>query len=313
MSAIPVRLPENEMRVVSCEMLDKLIKIGDGDAALLYLYMVRNGNGTEKENALRELNFSQDRYERAVFSLSGLSTPPVTDQDKQQQGAPKYTIEELRRAREDDHKFSAVCHIAEDTLGRTLTEPQLRCLFTAYDHLGISAEAIIEMLAYLKNEKEIVRTTDIRREAYKWADMGVVSAKDAQNYIARLESEKPFTEALYRAIGADTEQPSPKAQRICTFAISHGFPPEAVELASKRTATNKGRRSLDYTLGILRRWDSVGVHTVSEITALEPEVRVPVPVQAVAGGTEATENAVLEQWEQDWAERVRSHRRKTEE
>ena len=32
-----VLLPEGELRVARCDMLDKLIAVGDGDAALLYL------------------------------------------------------------------------------------------------------------------------------------------------------------------------------------------------------------------------------------------------------------------------------------
>ena len=38
-----VLLPEVELRVARCDMLDKLIAIGDGDAALLYLYILRHG------------------------------------------------------------------------------------------------------------------------------------------------------------------------------------------------------------------------------------------------------------------------------
>lgn len=96
---------------------------------------------------------------------------------------------------------------------------------------------------------------------------------------------------------------------MCRFALAHGFPPEAVELAVRRTDRKQGHKSLDYTLGILRRWDENGVHTVSEITALEPETR------AAVGQTPAqpTDSATLAAWEQDWAARVRSHRRKTEE
>ena len=73
----------------------------------------------------------------------------------------------------------------------------------------------------------------------------------------------------------------------------------------------------DYTLGILRRWDNAGVHTVSEITALEPETRTSAvsAVPAAVGQTPAqpTDSATLAAWEQDWAARVRSHRRNTEE
>ena len=113
---------------------------------------------------------------------------------------------------------------------------------------------------------------------------------------------------MYKALGADPAQPAPKEQRVCRFALAHGFPPEAVALAAARTDKHQGHKSLDYTLGILRRWDAAGVHTVSEITALEPESRAAVG----QGPAQPTDSATLAAWEQDWAARVKNHRRKTE-
>ena len=303
-----VQLPEGDLRVARCDTLDKLIAVGDGDAALLYLYILRHGDSADAKAVQRTLHLSQERYERAAFTLNNLTAPAAQPQDKPSD-APQYNADELRRARVDDHRFAAVCQSAEETLGRTLTEGQLRCLLTAYDHLGLSAEAIIELLAFLKNEKGAVRLSDIRREAYLWADMGIVSAQDAQDYVTRRAGEKPLSEAIYRALGADEQQPAPKEQRVCTFALAHGFPPEAVELAIRRTGRQQGHKSLDYTLGILRKWDGSGVHTVSEITALEPESR------AAVGQTPAapTDPGTLSAWEQDWAARVKSHRHKSEE
>ncbi len=309
MSLTSVLLPEGELRVARCDTLDKLIAVSDGDAALLYLYILRHGDSADEKTVQRTLHLSHDRYERAVFTLNSLTAPAASaEPSADKPDAPAYTPDELRRARIDDHKFSAVCQMAEETLGRTLTEGQLRCLLTAYDHLGLSAEAIIELLAWLKNEKGMVRLSDIRRETYAWADMGIYSAKDAQAYLARKTNEKPLSAAIYRALGADPESPAPKEQRVCAFALSHGFPSEAVELAVGRTDKKQGRHSLDYTLGILRRWDEKGVHTVSEITALEPETRTAV------GQTQSapTDPATLSQWEQDWAARVKGHRRKEE-
>lgn len=135
-----------------------------------------------------------------------------------------------------------------------MTEGQLRCLLTIYDYLGLDAGATIELLSYLKSEKGTVRTTDLRREANQWADMGIVTAQAAQQYLTRRADEKPLSEAIYRALGADTEQPAPKEQRVCRFALAHGFPADAVELAVHRTGQKQGHKSLDYTLGILRRW-----------------------------------------------------------
>lgn len=304
-----VLLPEGELRVARCDMLDKLIAVGDGNAALLYLYILRHGGAADDKTAARALHLSAEQYERAAFTINQLTAPAAPVKQEQPDAAPQYTGDELRRARVEDHKFSAVCETAEGVLGRTLTEAQLRCLLMAYDHLGLSAGAIIELLAYLKNEKGTVRLKDIREESYQWADMGVTSAQAAQQYLARRANEKPFSEAIYKALGTDPAQPAPKEQRVCRFALAHGFPPEAVALAAERSDKKQGRRSLDYLLGILRNWDKAGVHTVSEITALEPETR-----EAVGQTTaQPTDSATLAAWEQDWAARVRSHRSKTEE
>ena len=181
-----VLLPEGELRVARCDMLDKLIAVGDGDAALLYLYILRHG-GTDGSAAARALRLSADRYERAAFTLNNLIAPTEktkTTTDKSAE-APCYTGDELRRARLDDQTFSGLCDAAEGITGRALTEGQLRCLLTIYDYLGLDAGATIELLSYLKSEKGTVRTTDLRREANQWADMGIVTAQAAQHYLTR--------------------------------------------------------------------------------------------------------------------------------
>ena len=59
-----VLLPEGELRVARCDMLDKLIAVGDGDAALLYLYILRHG-GTDGSAAARALRLSAQQPDRA--------------------------------------------------------------------------------------------------------------------------------------------------------------------------------------------------------------------------------------------------------
>ena len=277
-----VLLPEGELRVARCDTLDKLIAVGDGDAALLYLYILRHGS-EDGRTAARALHLSDERYERAAFTLNNLSAPAAETKntEKSENAAPQYTAAELRRARNEDGEFSAVCDAAENAFGRALTEGRLRL-------------------------------SDIKRETYQWADMGIVNAQDAQQYLARRVNEKPFIEALYRALGADPAQPAPKEQRVCRFALAHGFPAESVELAVRRTEAHQGHRSLDYTLGILRQWEKSGVHTISEITALEPESRT---AAVAVGQTEAqpTDSGTLADWEQAWLAQKEEIRRRMKE
>ena len=91
---------------------------------------------------------------------------------------------------------------------------------------------------------------------------------------------------------------------------------EAEELTSaakyERTEAHQGHRSLDYTLGILRQWEKSGVHTISEITALEPESRT---AAVAVGQTEAqpTDSGTLADWEQAWLAQKEEIRRRMKE
>ena len=83
-----VLLPEGELRVARCDMLDKLIAVGDGDAALLYLYILRHG-GTDGSAAARALRLSADRYERAAFTLEQPDRADGKSRNQQPTNPPK--------------------------------------------------------------------------------------------------------------------------------------------------------------------------------------------------------------------------------
>ena len=308
MSLASLLLPEGEFRVIRCEIADKLIACGDGDSALLYLYALRRGERLEEKAAMRDLGFSKERFDRAVFTLTGLTVrespplPPSSGPD-----IPKYTAAELRQARAGDHKFAAVCLPAEDTLGRMLTESQVRSLFTIYDHLGLPAEVIIELLSYLKRDRGTVSRRDIEREAALWSDMGIYTYQQAQDYLARVEAEKPLLDAMFAAMRIVGREPAAAERRLVSSCIEKGFEPDAVALAVGRMEQNIGKFSLSYLKKILSLWDEKGVHTVAEITALEPEsARRQQTAQPVSAPTQPDK---LENWERDWMEEVQRRKR----
>lgn len=310
MSLSSLLLPEGEFRVVRCDIADKLIACGDGDSALLYLYALRRGERLDETTAMRELGFTRERFDRAVFTLTGLtlreSAPlPVPLPDK-----PKYTTGELRQAREGDHKFAAVCLTAEDTLGRTLSEAHVRSLFTIYDHLGLPAEVIIELLSYLRRDRGTVSRRDIEREAYLWSDMGLYTCQQAQDYLARAEAEKPLMEAMFSALRVIGREPVAAERRLASRCIEKGFTPDAVALAARRMEQNIGKFSLSYLKKILALWDEKGVHTVAEITALEPESSAKqAQPSSPASIPAAARPEKLESWEREWLEEVERRKR----
>lgn len=298
-------LPEGEYRVVRCDVADKLLGCADGDGALLYLYTLRHGASADGAAAMRTLGFSKERYDRALFTLTSL-TLSAQPEEPQKETAPAYTTHELRDARGSDHRFSAVCEEVERLLGKTLTDAQLRSLFTVYDYLGLPADVIMELLVFLKQENGAVKMSDIRREASRWADMGLYTAEAAQDYLARRDTERPLTEAMFAALGAEPRQPKAMEKRLISYAVAHGFPPEAMELAVRRTTRTLDKFSADYVRKILMDWDSKGIHTVAEITALEPENEKKANAAQAAAFSPPNPEAISD-WEKEWLEEVKRY------
>lgn len=293
----------SEYCVLRADAVDRLLSCGDADGALLYLYLIRRGSDFREEDAMRDLHFSPERMERAVFTLTNLqiASAPRDLRPAKTTGSPspRYTVSELRARRTDDRRFEAVCQTAESVLGRMLTESQLRTLYTAYDHLGLPADVLIDLLTYLKQEKQTVTRRDIEEQAYLWADMGIYTAQASAAFLSRLEKEKPIIADMLRALDMAGRSPSPSEYRYLSEFIRQGFDADAVGLAKERLYQRIGRFSWKYLKGILDSWHDKGVHTVEEITALEPAVK-----QQAAPSPAAPQSEKLQDWEKDWLDQL---------
>lgn len=321
MSLASLLMPEGELAVIRCETADKLIQCGDGDAALLYLYVIRRGSAFDEAQAMRDLHLSKERFDRASFTLTGLAiAQSPTAAELGPPTAPRYTAAELRTARANDHRFAAICDTAEGILGRPLTETLLRTLYTVYDFMALPADVIIELLSYLGRDRGSLRGRDVEREACIWVDKRILTPADAQRYLAEVEAEKPLRQALFQALGVVGRNPTTPERALVKLCLEKHFPPETVSLAMSRMRRNIGEFSASYLRKMLGAWDQKGVHTVAEITALEPEItRKPntdVSVNQPPFGTGQPANTSSDQladWEKTWLAEVKRRRAKQQE
>ena len=65
-----LHLPEEESVVLSGPAVRRLIAAGDGDASLLYLLILQSKGSVDGEKARDQLHWPQDRFQRALDSLS---------------------------------------------------------------------------------------------------------------------------------------------------------------------------------------------------------------------------------------------------
>ena len=313
MSLFSAVLPDGEFRAASCDMLDRLIAVGDGNAALLYLYLLRHGKETDSKQAMRELRLSQEQFDQAAFTLTNLtiSRSAAAELDKPK-AAPRYTTAELRNARKDDHRFHSVCSFSENVLNKPLSESMLRALYTIYDYIGLPAEVMMELIAYIQADRGEVSSRDLLREAYIWSDKALFTVSDAQKYLSTLQLQKPQRDAIFRILGVVGRTPTFAEKNFAAYCLDKGFPEESVQLAYDRMMRRNGVFSLSYLKKVLQSWDAKNIRTLAEITALEPE-RI---VEQSSKPAETAPEGDLSSWEQEWLREIslrKSEQRKEQE
>lgn len=289
--------------VLRADVVDTLLTCYDGDSALVYLYLVRKGQAFDAREAMRDLHLTRDRYDRAVHTLTNLRLVHTSNEQFMQDrpsAPPTYQLSEMRKRRENDHRFSSVCQTAEMVLGRPLTESQMRTMMEAYDYLGLPADVLIDLLSYLHRSKGTVSRRDIQEQAYLWADMGIFTAEAAADFLAQREREKPLMDAMLRALDMAGRDPAPDEYRYLSRFIRRGFDAEAVKIAKERMYDRLGKFSWKYLNGILENWHQKGLHTAAEITAVEPNLRQPIANKQPQNPAQPTNNGNLADWEREW-------------
>ena len=182
----------------------------------------------------------------------------------------------------------------------------------------LPAEVIIELLSYLGRDRGTFKGRDIEREACIWADKGILTTADAQRYLAVAEAERPLRDALFQALGVVGRSPTAAERSLVALCLEKGFAPDALELAMARMKRGIGTFSASYLRKMLASWDQKGVHTVAEITALEPRVRPPPgggrPGQPAAPSARPRRKprgrSRLADWEKEWLAEVQRRKAK---
>lgn len=302
-------MPElNAQNRIDDAALDALIAAHDGDMALLYLYRLRGD--TDREGAaralcrtLQDIGAAEEKLRRlgllpaedsaaaqaapsAAPSGRTVSTSPAKEEPAappEQAGAPlppaqelpEYTADEISRRSRGNSALTVIYQEAAQVMGRTLSGNDLRVLFGIYDHLGLPAEVIVELLHWcgeLCREKygESRRPSPrfLQQEAYAWADREIMTLEQAEEHIRAYRQRKSDLEQIRGALQLSALSTT-QARDISAW-LDQGFGEDAICLAADRTLTNTGALKWNYLRKILQSWHERGLHTTQEIQEKDP-------------------------------------------
>ena len=296
MADLKFTLPASETVTLAGQTIDKLIRAGDGDATLLYLYILKTrGLGTTAQAAAAMgKSFGWIASAMAVLSRLGLveiegggagadAGPPVLQMDgsldRLPDGSPdgppdeppRYTIEELKRELQSGSNFASVVEETQRSLGRQLSPDELMRLFGIYDALRLPPEVILQLITHCISESRRSgggRAPSLRyieKAAYKWEREGINTFERAEEYIKALEARRSQYGIIMKTLQIKDREFSATEKRYVDGWIDMGFDIEAIAIAYDKTLVKTGKMAWGYMDTIMKSWHGKGIHTSREV------------------------------------------------
>ena len=261
--------------VLPAQQADRLIGRGDGDAALLYLCLLRADRGVTAQELQRRLKWSQLRLhaaETALQELGLIDRPPEQKPPEPAQERPVYTADDLTDLLTGDAGFRMLVPQTEEKLGKRLKTADLQILAGLYDDLGLPADVIYLLVCHCVARSEERygpgrRPTlrQIEKEGYHWAQRGLFDQESASRYLRDWNVRRSAMSRYMQVLGLGDRRPVESEERYIADWMDKGFPPETVALAYDKTVFYKKELNWRYLNGILRRWHENGWHTEEEV------------------------------------------------
>ena len=271
--------------VLPAQQADRLIGRGDGDAALLYLCLLRADRGVTAQELQRKLKWSQLRLhaaETALQELGLIDRPPEQKPPEPAQERPVYTADDLTDLLTGDAGFRMLVPQTEEKLGKRLKTADLQILAGLYDDLGLPADVIYLLVCHCVARSEERygpgrRPTlrQIEKEGYHWAQRGLFDQESASQYLRDWNVRRSAMSRYMQVLGLGDRRPVESEERYIADWMDKGFPPETVALAYDKTVFYKKELNWRYLNGILRRWHENGWHTPQQVEKGEERKSAP--------------------------------------
>lgn len=288
----------DESVTLSGNAVRRLLDKGEGDAALLYLALLRHHGTVMPRSLAGELRWDRERIERAEAVLRELElvSPPAADIPEPAEERPAYQREDVAEHLERSAEFRALTAEVERRLGKKLSTADLTALLGLYDYLALPADVIYllvchcaERVAARFGEGRRPGMRQIEKEGYAWAKMGIDTQSAAAEYLKKYAARQGCLPGYMRALGLGDRLPAPSEEKYLTEWQELGFGPEAVSMAYDRTMLRCHELKWPYLNGILKRWHAAGLHTPAEIESADRPTasRQPEMPRAASSGGDA--------------------------
>ena len=265
--------PGDEGVTVTASALRTLLSSGNGDAALLYLALLRRHGGVAPRSLAGELRWDRERIERAETALQEMKllAPEPEAEPPLPAERPAYSGTDVAEKLETSGEFRSLLAAVEQRMGKKLATPDVASLLGLCDYLGLPANVVYQLVCHCMERAEHrpggrrPGMRQIEREGYAWARMGVDTQKAAVEYLKKYTERQGAIPQYMRVLGLGDRLPVASEEKYLNAWQEMGFPSETVALAYDKTVMKCHELKWPYCNGILKRWHQSGLHTPEEV------------------------------------------------
>lgn len=277
--------PGDEGVTVTASALRTLLSSGNGDAALLYLALLRRHGGVAPRSLAGELRWDRERIERAETALQEMKllAPEPEAEPPLPAERPAYSGTDVAEKLETSGEFRSLLAAVEQRMGKKLATPDVASLLGLCDYLGLPANVVYQLVCHCMERAEHrpggrrPGMRQIEREGYAWARMGVDTQKAAVEYLKKYTERQGAIPQYMRVLGLGDRLPVASEEKYLNAWQEMGFPPETVALAYDKTVMKCHELKWPYCNGILKRWHQSGLHTPEEVQQADKPQAKPQP------------------------------------
>jgi DnaD/phage-associated family protein len=264
-------LPGPETITLSSQNADKLLKLGDGDAALLYIYILKTRGQRSVAETAEDLRRTEGDITLSMGQLGKLGLIRCEDLNSEPE-PPRVTMGDIKREMENGSAFYSLVQEAQKCLGKILSSDDLSRLFGLYDALRLPPEVILQLIGYCiaqtRRQYGDGKTPTMRyveKAAYSWERDGINSLESAESYIKATEERRTLSSETKKIMQIRDRDLTPSEKRYIDGWLALGFTPDVIGLAYDKTVLKTGKLAWSYMDSIINSWHGKGLHTLDEI------------------------------------------------
>lgn len=261
---------------VSGEAIADLIRLADGDTALLYLYITASGGERTSAEISGDLNWSSERTRAALSKLISSALLPraaastLPRETELAEPLPAKPVSQMSGEMKAGKQFYSLVQEVQRVFGRVLSSDELVRLFGIYDTLKLSPEVILQLIGYCISEtggrdERPPSMKYIEKAAYTWEREGIFTLEQAEQYIVGRAEKKRESARIKKTLQINDRELAPSEKKYVDSWLALGFRAEAIAIAYDRTVTKTGKLAWSYMNSIINSWHGKGLYTAEDI------------------------------------------------